>query len=89
MEKGEYAPPALLTIIEDIVAVDGGGGREYRAALKARYEASEKFREMIWQLTLIWGIGATLIAAATSAVVWTVPKHVAYGFGRLIRRFLT
>lgn len=81
VERGEYAPPALFTIIEDIVAVDGGGGREYRAALKARYEASEKFRELIWRLTLFWGIGSILTAGVTIAVVWTVPEYVAYGFG--------
>lgn len=80
-EKGESAPVALFTIIEDIIAVEGGAGREYRAALKARYEASEQFREMLWQLTLVWGVGSTLAAGVTTAVVWTVPEYIAYGFG--------
>lgn len=80
-EKGEKLTVALFTIIEDIVAVEGGGGREYRAALKKRYEVSEKFREMLWVLSLIWGVAATLTAGVTCAVVFTIQKDAAYGFG--------
>lgn len=80
-EKGEKVTVALLTIIEDIVAVEGGGGLEYRAALKKRYEVSEKFREMLWVLSLIWGVAGVLTAGVTCAVVFTIQKDAAYGFG--------
>lgn len=83
-EKGEKLTVALFTIIEDIVAVEGGGGREYRAALKKRYEVSEKFREMLWVLSLIWGVAATLTAGVTCAVVFTIQKDAAYGFGEFL-----
>lgn len=80
-ERGEKLPIALFTMIEDIVAVEGGGGREYRAALKKRYQASERFREMLWVLCLIWGVAGVLAAGVTCAVVFTIPRDAAYGFG--------
>ncbi|KAK0707967.1 hypothetical protein B0H67DRAFT_543318 [Lasiosphaeris hirsuta] len=79
--KGARVPPLVLTIIEDIVAVDGSAGREYRERLMARYEASPRFRKMIAQQNWFWGVGALLVGAATMVVIWTVPEEIAYGVG--------
>jgi hypothetical protein len=79
--KGGRVPPLVLTIVEDIVGVDGAGGREYRDALMARYEASPRFRKMIVQQTWFWAVGALVDGIGTMAVVWTVPEQVAYGVG--------
>jgi len=82
MPKGSVAPPAVFTIIEDVIAVDGGGGRVFRAAWLRRYEASEMFREMMYKLTLFWGAGCFLSVGVTCAVVFFVEsKYVAFGFG--------
>ena len=81
MPRGSKAVPAVFTIVEDVVAVDGGAGREFRKKWKERYEASEIFRDMLWTLTMVWGGGAIVAAAVTSAVVFSAPKYVAYGFG--------
>ena len=84
MPRGSKAVPAVFTIVEDVVAVDGGAGREFRKKWKERYEASEIFRDMLWTLTMVWGGGAIVAAAVTSAVVFSAPKYVAYGFGECL-----
>jgi len=42
LPPGTKTRPAIYTIIEDIVAVDGGGGRPFREALNMRYEWSSR-----------------------------------------------
>jgi len=79
--KGERIRPFLLTIVEDVVAVDGGAGASYRKRLVARYEASERFRRMIIGLNWFWGVGAVLDGVATLVVLWTVPQDIGYGIG--------
>ncbi|SPO07238.1 uncharacterized protein DNG_09932 [Cephalotrichum gorgonifer] len=79
--KGERFPPLVLTIVEDIVAVDGDAGWEYRKRLLARYEASPAFRKMVEKMNWFWGAGTLLNGIATMVVVWTVPQEVAYGVG--------
>ncbi|KAL2152838.1 hypothetical protein VTH82DRAFT_3993 [Thermothelomyces myriococcoides] len=79
--KGARVPPLVLTIVEDIVGVDGAGGRKYRDALMARYEASPRFRHMIAQQNWFWAAGALIDGIGTFIVIWTVPERVAYGVG--------
>ncbi|GAB1315383.1 hypothetical protein MFIFM68171_05593 [Madurella fahalii] len=79
--KGARVPPLVLTIIEDIVGVDGAGGRVYRNSLMARYEVSPRFRTMIAQQNWFWAVGALVDGIGTMVVIWTVPEKVAYGVG--------
>ncbi|KAK4108844.1 hypothetical protein N656DRAFT_760791 [Canariomyces notabilis] len=79
--KGGRVPPMVLTIVEDIVGVDGGGGRKYRNSLMARYEVSPRFRKMIAQQNWFWAVGALVDGIGTLVVIWTVPEKVAYGVG--------
>ncbi|KAL2016776.1 hypothetical protein VTK56DRAFT_2989 [Thermocarpiscus australiensis] len=79
--KGGRVPPLVLTIVEDIVGVDGAGGREYRNSLLARYKVSPRFREMIAQQNWFWAIGALVDGIGTLVVIWTVPEEIAYGVG--------
>lgn len=74
--RGGAVPPATLIITEDIVAVDGGGGQEYREALMARYQASEPFRRMLRQLDWFWGVGGLLIAIAVTLIVFLNPSEI-------------
>lgn len=48
-----------------------------------RFEESWYFREMLYRLTIFWGLGAGFCFAVTAAVVLpkTVDKYVAFGFG--------
>lgn len=73
--------PGVYWIIEDVVAVDGMGGVEFRERLNARYEASHDFRQMLHRLTLFWGIGAELAAVVITILVFTLEKDAAYSVG--------
>ena len=79
--KGGRVPPLVFTLVEDVVGVDGAGGREYRNALLARYGASPRFRKMMAQQNWFWAVGALVDGVGTMAVIWTVPEKVAYGVG--------
>lgn len=81
--KGEKVKPGVYTLLEDIVAVDGGAGRPYREALEARWSASPRFRRLMLDLSLFWSIPSILIGGACTVVVCvhSVPKPVAYGIG--------
>ena len=81
VEKGERVPPLVLTIVEDIVGVDGAATKSYRKRLVDRYAASPRFRAMIKGLTWFWGVGALVDGVGTLVVVCTVPQEVAYGVG--------
>ena len=81
-DKGERTPLLIYTLVEDIVAVDGGAGKEYRQRLMARYKISPKFRLMLAQLNWFWGIGALLDGAGTIVVLFTIDEKIAYGVGK-------
>jgi len=70
--------PGIYAYIEDIVAVDGSGGTEFRQRLNLRYQASRAFRQMLHRLTLFWGFGAIGIAGVTTAIVFTIQRDAAY-----------
>jgi hypothetical protein len=82
LAAGHTAHPAIFTIIEDIVAVDGGGGVAYREALIARYDASPLFRRMLNRLDGFWGIGALGTATFITVLLWTVPEQIGYWIGK-------
>lgn len=82
--KGAQLRPAIYSVIEDVVAVDGSGGTEYREALNRRYEASHMFRAMLRRLGVFWAVGAEGMAVATTIVVFTVQHNVSIA---LIARF--
>ncbi|KIJ27518.1 hypothetical protein M422DRAFT_190877 [Sphaerobolus stellatus SS14] len=77
----EPLPPLTYTYVEDIVAVDGGGGLQFRHAWRERYEASTVMRKLLRDMALFWGFGGTLIAGALIAIAWTTAQDVGYGIG--------
>jgi len=79
--SGSIPRPAIYPIIEDITAVDGGGGREYRERLSERYEASIDFRRMLGLLSVCWGVGTEAAAVVTTVLVFTLEGQVAYTVG--------
>lgn len=81
VKKGSHCRPGVYTIIEDIIAVDGSGNLQFRAALDKRYQASPEFRNMLAKLSLFWSIPGLAIAAGVTAAIWTVPIGVAFGIG--------
>lgn len=80
--RGSIAPPAVFTVVEDVIAVDAARGREFRAAWGRRYEASPGFRRMMYRLTVFWGWGCVGCVVVTVGVVWGVgDRYVAFAVG--------
>lgn len=71
-------PTALYVLIEDIVAVDGAGGKIYRRALRDRYLASPYFRQMLFEMNCFWGGGSIAWATLCTVLIFTTPRDVAY-----------
>lgn len=79
--KGAQLRPGIYSIIEDVVAVDGSGGTEFRENLNKRYEASHIFRAMLRRLGFFWAVGAQGCAAVTTVLIFTINKDAAYCVG--------
>lgn len=79
--RGSKLRPGVYSLIEDVIAVDGSGGTAYRMRLDKRYRSSHVFRSMLERLTVFWAIGAVLMAAAMTAMIFTLDKDVAYTVG--------
>ncbi|KAJ5980819.1 hypothetical protein N7481_008117 [Penicillium waksmanii] len=79
--KGSVMPTALYALIEDVVAVDGGGGQIYRYALRTRYLSSPYFRRMLFEMNCFWSGGSIIFAAAFTAIIFTVSEPVAFTLG--------
>jgi hypothetical protein len=80
--KGAQLRPGIYSIIEDVVAVDGSGGTDFREALNRRYEASHVFRAMLRRLGEFWAFGAEAAAILTTILVFTLDsKDAAYVIG--------
>jgi len=81
--KGEKVLPGIYYIVEDIIAVNAGGGRPFREGWAARYNASPIFRKMIRDLSWFWSIPGLFLAIACTVIICIhpVPKAVAYGIG--------
>lgn len=78
LPRGTPLRPGIYSVIEDVIAVDGSGGTEFRQRLNLRYMASHVFRQMLHRLTLFWAVGALLAASATTAIIFTCSRNVAY-----------
>lgn len=79
---GTIARPGVFVLMEDIVAVDGGGGQEYRRGLVARYEASAVFRRLLMHLNWFWGVGSLIVAGAVTIIVFVVEDlNVVFALG--------
>lgn len=70
LPKGTPIRPATYLIIEDIIAVDGGGGTPFRAAWNTRYLASTHIRRLLHRMDAFWGAGAFVCGAVITAVLW-------------------
>jgi hypothetical protein len=76
--QGSAMPTALYVLVEDIVAVDGGGGQKFRYALRTRYLSSPYFRRMLFEMNCFWAGGSLVAASAITAVIFTTSEDVAY-----------
>jgi hypothetical protein len=78
LPRGSLLRPGIYSVIEDVIAVDGSGGTEFRQRLNLRYQASHYFRQMLHRLTLFWAFGSLGMATATTVIIFTTTRDVAY-----------
>ncbi|KAH8205114.1 hypothetical protein TruAng_000679 [Truncatella angustata] len=79
--KGSQLRPGIYSLIEDICAVDGSGGTDYRVAFDKRYEASHIFRSMLRRLGIFWAVGAESCAVLCTILIFTLSVDAAYTIG--------
>lgn len=78
---GNIVRPAVYYIVEDVVAVDGNGGLEYREAWTERYETSPIFCNMIWNLSVVWMVTFYVFAVIFVVLVFALPWQAVYAVG--------
>ncbi|ROT35135.1 hypothetical protein SODALDRAFT_329318 [Sodiomyces alkalinus F11] len=78
---GDVCPPLTFCIMEDITGCDGGGGKAYREAALARFNASPRFRRMLVQMLWAWSVSALVVGVALIVLAWTIDEEVAYTLG--------
>lgn len=64
--------PAIFYVVEDVVAVDGNGGAEYRTAWNARYADSKIFRSMIYNLSVVWMLVFYAAGTGLTVLIWVL-----------------
>lgn len=72
--------PGAFYVLEDVVAVDFGYGRQWRTELHERYNASRMFRTHMWWQTFYWIVAGSVYVGATAAVAWTTSLDFAFAF---------
>ncbi|KAF1981166.1 hypothetical protein K402DRAFT_398790, partial [Aulographum hederae CBS 113979] len=81
--RGQSMPPAVYIITEDVVAVDGKQGTEFRKIWADRYEASPVIRSLLAKLDWMWGVSGIMLVAAIVAIISAVDEEsVGFAVGK-------
>jgi hypothetical protein len=64
--------PSLYALAEDVVAVDGGQGTQFREVWNERYLTSPHIQKLLLNLSWYWGISGLVVAVALTVVIFTV-----------------
>ncbi|KAF5864304.1 hypothetical protein ETB97_008082 [Aspergillus alliaceus] len=73
-EKGALARPGIYTIVEDVVAVDGGEELKFRQILDARYCSNRPIQILLQRLGWAWGFSGLAVAIALLVLIGMVPN---------------
>ncbi|KPI35695.1 uncharacterized protein AB675_1288 [Cyphellophora attinorum] len=79
--KGEIVKPCAYYFVEDVLAVDGKGGRAVREAMAARYNASPRFRRMLFVQSIFFVFPMLILAAGLTvvAVLHAISRPIVFG----------
>ncbi|KAJ6258821.1 hypothetical protein Dda_6875 [Drechslerella dactyloides] len=68
--KGDIWPRFIYVIIEDVIAVDCNGKREWRQAWRDRVAASKPMRETLKRLSTFWAVGGLIVSGLCWGLLW-------------------
>lgn len=82
LKKGDVLRPGVYVIVEDVVAVDGKQGREWRQAWNNRYLSSPVFRHFLIFIERIWACTGLSVVAIIWGIAFGMENHeVGYAIG--------
>ncbi|KAF8576148.1 hypothetical protein K439DRAFT_1623058 [Ramaria rubella] len=67
---GARVKPGVFYVMEDVVAVEGGGGKPFRERWATSYNESPALRDVVRDLTIWWGAGSILVFGISAVVVF-------------------
>jgi hypothetical protein len=79
LPPGHKMRPAGYYIMEDIVAVDGGGLSAFRRSLNVRYESSPIFQRLVYEMTIYWATGGLVFVGVNAAFTFATSYNFAFG----------
>ena len=79
LPPGHQLRPGGYYIMEDVVAVEGGGRSAFRKALNERYDRSPIFRQLVYEMTVYWAIPGLVFIGVNAALTFTTDVTVAFG----------
>ncbi|PKX90358.1 uncharacterized protein P174DRAFT_454419 [Aspergillus novofumigatus IBT 16806] len=82
MAKGALVRPGVYTIIEDVVAVDGGQGVHFRQLLDARYDSSKALQALLQRMGWAWGLSGLGVSILLLALIGSLTnKEISFVLG--------
>lgn len=85
MSKGTPVRPAVYTIVEDVCAVDGGWGQNFRQYFNHRYEATSEVRTLLMAMDLLWGVSGTTVSIVLISLIWKLDDcEIGYALAWLV-----
>ncbi|KAF8528171.1 hypothetical protein BU17DRAFT_39253 [Hysterangium stoloniferum] len=82
--KGEPFRPGVYYVIEDLTAVDGGGGVEFRDELLERWNASLPFQSLVYNVGWILGTSGICMVLLELGLMMTTPIDIFFGLSWVI-----
>ncbi|KAF7183972.1 hypothetical protein CNMCM7691_004462 [Aspergillus felis] len=75
MAKGALVRPGVYTILEDVVAVDGGQGLHFRQLLDNRYRSNRALQDLLQWTGWAWGLSGLGVSVVLLALIGSLTNE--------------
>ncbi|KAJ5871239.1 uncharacterized protein N7529_003592 [Penicillium soppii] len=75
MAKGALVRPGAYTILEDVVAVDGGQGLHFRQLLDNRYRSNRALQDLLQWTGWAWGLSGLGVSVVLLALIGSLTNE--------------
>jgi hypothetical protein len=72
--------PAVFYVLEDVIAVDFTYAKQWRVAIRQRYDSSPLFQRHMRYQTIYWSLAGFIYTGLTAAVTWGASFRFAFGW---------